>query len=182
MQTRLPKQPGLRQRPRTLSRCRLVVRANVRPTPAVLPGIARSAAAAVLPSFAAAFLLVSPRLGLSSVIACVHLVDQHHTSFNHDRAGMQAVNPAGASVYEKPNTANLGTQSRNAAAELEAIISSRTGSVRALPTLTSSPALLVGQLGWGTASSSGGRPTWAAAHPHRPQDGCCLDVLRTSWL
>ena len=76
---------------------------------------------------------------------------------------MQAVNPAGASVYEKPNTANLGTQSRNAAAELEAIISSRTGSVRALPTLTSSPALLVGQLGWGTAGSSGG-----ARHKQQP--------------
>lgn len=58
---------------------------------------------------------------------------------------VQVVHPAAASVSEltKPNTANLGTQSRSAAAELEAIISARNGSTRALPTLMASPALLV---------------------------------------
>lgn len=56
-------------------------------------------------------------------------------------------------MYEKPNTINLGMQSRNAAAELEAIISSRNHSSRALPALTASPALVVGHLAgnsWGS--------------------------------
>jgi len=60
---------------------------------------------------------------------------------------LQTVNPSAASVADtltKPNTANLGTRSQNAAAELEAIISSRNGSTRALPRLTASPALQVG--------------------------------------
>jgi hypothetical protein len=60
-------------------------------------------------------------------------------------ADVQAVQPAAAYVNElsKPNTASLGAQSRSAAAELEAIISSRNGNSRALPALIASPALLV---------------------------------------
>jgi hypothetical protein len=62
---------------------------------------------------------------------------------------LQSTDPAAAAineVYLKPNTANLGTRSQNAEAELEAIISSRMGGARALPKLTASPALLVSQL------------------------------------
>lgn len=89
-------------------------------------------------------------------------------------------------MLTKPNTANLGMQSRNAAAELEAIISSRTGSMRALPRLTASPALLVSRM-WAVSPHllppKTNRPTSStiAITRHQPEAHVHIKLMAACW-
>lgn len=124
----------------TSTRClSLVVRANAGPGSRLQTCLTSAAAASL-----AAAVLVS---WCSQPIRQLQAHDGfHHTKLWLFWLSLQTFNPAAVSAYDtltKPNTTHLGTESRNAAAELEAIISSRNGSTRALPTLTASPALLV---------------------------------------
>lgn len=133
------------------TRRRLLVQANAAlPKPGSVQAV-KSAAAAAL----ASLLVVRPQSATAALDCCCPCSPAlpyplpvstccDRVTHAHAHATSQAVSPAGAvELYAKPNTVHLGSQSRSAAAELEAIISSRTGSSRALPSLTASPALLV---------------------------------------